>query len=131
MDAGRAVSFLIQQDQELANMICADLADIQDVKVRTEAGEGIELLGIKFKRAAGQVARAAGVQVDADPFPQIVALVYIQSKELVLRDNRFHMVDHQLPFNSMIFILPGQFQTGGVSVHKIIRIKQGISARCR
>ena len=92
MDAGRAVSPFFQQDQELANMICADLVDIQDGKIGTEMGEGVEFLGIEFEGASGQVAGSAGVQVDHDPFSQIVGLVFIQCLNLVLRDNRFHSV---------------------------------------
>lgn len=67
MDASRAVSALVQGDQELTGRVCADLRDVGYVVFQAEFGKRAEFLAIKLDGAAGKVSRAAGVQVDADP----------------------------------------------------------------
>lgn len=54
------------------------MADIRYIVFQAELGKGSELLAIKLDGAAGKIARTAGVQVDADPFSQIVGLVNFQ-----------------------------------------------------
>jgi len=75
--------------------------DIQDGKIGTEMGEGVEFLAIEFEGASGQVAGSAGVQVDPDPFSQIVGLVYIQCQNLVFEGQSFPFSIHQFLSNTM------------------------------
>ena len=83
MDTSRAMSAFIECNQELADQVSANLADVRCAFFQAELGEGIELLAIKLDGAAGQVARTAGMQVDADPLAQIVGLVNFRLGDLV------------------------------------------------
>ncbi len=74
VDAGWAALLLLQYDQEFADVFSLQLADIEDAEAFAKDREDIQLFVIEFKRAARQVARAAGVQINGDPFTQIVFL---------------------------------------------------------
>lgn len=67
MNAGGAMSALVQGDQELTDQVRADLRDVGCIVFQAEFGKRPEFLAIKLDGAAGKVAGAAGMQVDADP----------------------------------------------------------------
>ncbi len=67
MNASWTVSALVQGDQELTDQVRADLGNVGCVVFQAEFGKRAEFLAVKLDGPAGEVARAAGVQVDPDP----------------------------------------------------------------
>ncbi len=68
------------------------MVDVRCVVFQAEFGKRAEFLAVKLDGAAGEVARAAGVQVDADPLAQIGGLVDFQIGGLGEKEVRFHSV---------------------------------------
>lgn len=93
MGAGRTVSTLLKSDHELPKMVRHDLADLCYLMLPAELDKNLEFLVVELDRSPGQIAGAAGMQVDLNPLLEIIGLVDFQSEVWVGRKKCFHLGD--------------------------------------
>ena len=77
-------------------MVSVDLADICHSKVQAEPAELIKFLSVELNRTGSQVARAACMQINCDPFSQIVGLINVKGGRLNWNKARCGLVCHVL-----------------------------------